>query len=128
MEVEPDGIATMRSFIQRKRREELAKRKENLAKAREDFRLIVDLIIKDFDPDKIYQWGSLVEGSTFQDISDIDVAVAGIIDAERFFRLYGMAQKLTRFPLHIVQLETIHPSYANDIITKGVVIYERPLR
>jgi predicted nucleotidyltransferase len=86
------------------------------------------MIIREFDPEKIYQWGSLVEGTSFQDISDIDVAVLGIVDAERFFRLYGMAQKLTRFPLHIVQLETIHPTYADDIIKKGVLIHERPLR
>lgn len=90
--------------------------------------MIVDLIIKDFEPEKIYQWGSLVKCSTFQEISDIDVAVSGISDARQFFRLYGMAQKLTRFPLHIVQLETIHPSYATDITSKGVLIYERPLR
>jgi predicted nucleotidyltransferase len=82
------------------------------------------MIIRDFDPEKIYQWGSLVKGSTFQDISDIDVAVTGICDAQRFFQMYGMAQKLSRFPLHIVQLETIHPTYANDIIKKGVLIYE----
>jgi predicted nucleotidyltransferase len=127
MEAEPDSVTTMRSFIQDKRREEAKQRKEDLAKAREDFRLIVDLIIRDFNPEKIYQWGSLVDGTTFQDISDIDVAIAGISDAERFFCLYGKAQKLTRFPLHIVQLETIHPTYANDIIKKGVLIYERPL-
>jgi len=128
MEAEPESVATMRAFIQRKRREEATQRKENLARAREDFASIVEMIIKEFDPEKIYQWGSLVEGTSFQDISDIDVAVAGIVDAERFFRLYGMAQKLTRFPLHIVQLETIHPTYSEDIIKKGVLIYERPLR
>jgi hypothetical protein len=67
METEPDGVATMRSFIQRKRREEDAQRGKNLDQARKDFRLIVGMIIKDFDPDKIYQWGSLVDGTTFQD-------------------------------------------------------------
>jgi predicted nucleotidyltransferase len=127
METGQDGIATMRSFIQRKRHEEAEKRTENLAEARKDFESIVAMIISNFKPEKIYQWGSLVKGTTFQDISDIDVAVSGISDAEQFFHLYGLAQKLTRFPLHIVQLETIHPSYANDIIKKGVLIYERPL-
>jgi predicted nucleotidyltransferase len=128
MEAKPDGVAVMRSFIRSKRREDAEQREKNLAQAREDFRSIVDMIIADFNPDTIYQWGSLVAGDTFQDISDIDVAVAGIADAERFFRLYGRAQELTRFPLHIVQLETIHPTYAGDIVEKGVLIYERPLR
>jgi len=127
MEPEHDGVATMRSFIQRKRREEAEKRKENLSRARAVFSSIVAMIIKDFKPEKIYQWGSLVDGTTFQDISDIDVAISGITEAEQFFRLYGAAQKLTRFPLHIIQLETIHPTYADDIIKKGVLIYERPL-
>jgi predicted nucleotidyltransferase len=127
MEAEPDGVATMRSFIQRKRREDAERRQADLARARQDFRSIVDMIVRDFKPEKIYQWGSLVRGTTFQDISDIDVAISGITDAEQFFLLYGMAQKLTRFPLHVVQLETIHPTYADDIIKKGVLIYERPL-
>jgi len=72
MEAEPDGVATMRTFIQRKRREEEAQRKENLARAREDFASIVEMIIKEFDPEKIYQWGSFVEGTSFQDTSDMD--------------------------------------------------------
>ncbi len=46
----------MRSFIQQKRRVAATLREENLAKAREDFRSICDMIIRDFKPDRIYQW------------------------------------------------------------------------
>lgn len=34
----------------------------------------------------------------------------------------------TAFPLHIVQLESIHPLYASDILSKGVLVYERQVQ
>ena len=85
---------------------------------------IVALIARQYQPRRIYQWGSLLRPGDFKPYSDIDIAIEGITDAERFFALLGDAQKLTRFPLDIVQLEKIVPEYADDIRRHGKLVYE----
>jgi predicted nucleotidyltransferase len=100
-------VQTMRRFIQtsrQKRREHLA---AQLERARADFRLITDHIIERYRPERIYQWGSLVDGAGFQEISDIDVAIEGLAQPQEFFHLLGECEELTTFPLHIVNLEEI---------------------
>ena len=118
----------MRSFIDRKRKERKLGLEKRLAEAREDCRSIIDMIIAGFHPDKIYRWGSLVHGEGFQEISDIDIAVAGITEPEPFLRLCEKAIEMTSFPLHIVQIEMVHPAYLHDILENGELVYERPVR
>ena len=86
------------------------------------------MVVSEFRPDAVYQWGSLLEDRHFQEISDIDMAVAGIFDAQTFFRLCARAQELSDFPVHIVQMETIEPSYAASIKRRGRLVYGRPVR
>jgi len=93
-------------------------------KAIADCKAIVDLIINRYQPLKIVQWGSLLDFQTFDENSDIDIAVEGIIDAEKYFALLGDAMLLTRFPLDIVQLERIESEFAELILSKGKLIYE----
>lgn len=128
METDDRDTAMMRSFIREKRKERSDHLTWLLATARKEFNMIVDMIKTSYNPEKIYQWGSLVTGESFQEISDIDIAVSGITDPEIFFKLCTEAERLASFPVHIVQLETIHPSYARDIVEKGVLIYERPVQ
>lgn len=103
-----------------------AQRASLAAQAKKDFASIVELLIHKYGPKRIYQWGSLVEGVDFTEYSDIDIAVEGIKTAEDFFSMTGDAMKLTRFPLDIVELEKIEPQFAEDIIEKGKIVYERP--
>ncbi len=60
----------------------------------------------------------------FSAISDIDIAVEGITDAETYFRMIGEADELTDFPLDIVQIEKIDPIHADSIRRKGVLIWQ----
>jgi predicted nucleotidyltransferase len=124
---DPD-VATLRSFIHRARSERTWRLAGRLEHARSDFRRILDMVASEFDPDAVYQWGSLLEDHHFQEISDIDMAVSGILDAQTFFRLCARAQDLSDFPVHIVQMETIEPSYAASIKKRGRLIHERPVR
>ncbi len=91
--------------------------------AARDFNAIVSMIIEKYAPKRIIQWGSLLHPEQFDENSDIDIAVEGIVDAERYFALLGDAMELTRFPLDIVQLEKIEPEYADLILMKGRIIY-----
>ena len=69
-----EEIEVMQSFIHRKRRERSEKLEQQLQQARKDFSRIVEMIIHEFRPERLYQWGSLVDGNNFQEISDIDLA------------------------------------------------------
>ncbi|MBF0120400.1 MAG: nucleotidyltransferase domain-containing protein [Desulfobacterales bacterium] len=92
--------------------------------ATNDFYKIVQMLINRYSPKKIVQWGSLLIPEHFDENSDIDIAIEGILDAERYFELLGDAMELTRFPLDIVQLEKIEPEFAELILSKGKIIYE----
>jgi predicted nucleotidyltransferase len=92
--------------------------------ATSDFYTIVQMIIHRYSPKKIVQWGSLLLSEQFGENSDIDIAIEGVLEAERYFALLGDAMELTRFPLDIVQLEKIEPEFAELILLKGKIIYE----
>ena len=113
------------AFIERRealRQEALDQR---FALAWDDLRRIIDMLITRYRPCRIVQWGSLLDRRKYWERSDIDLAVEGIEDAETFFRLYGDADRLTRFPLDLVALERIEPEFADLIRAKGKVVYER---
>jgi predicted nucleotidyltransferase len=76
-------------------------------------------IVQQFAPRRIYQWGALLRPGAFKPYSDIDIAIEGVTDAERFIALLGEAQALSRFPLDIVQMEKIAPEYADEIGRTG---------
>jgi predicted nucleotidyltransferase len=89
-----------------------------------DTQAIIHLITKEYRPTRIYQWGSVLRPGGFRLYSDIDIAVEGITDAQTFFRILETSQKMTQFPLDLVQIEKIAPEYAEDIRRNGKVLYE----
>ena len=118
-------IKAARKFQQdklKKQQEELDKKFQQASK---DFKAICEMIIQDFQPESIYQWGSLLERNKFSAISDIDIAVSGIEDARKYFQLLKKAEELTDFPVDIVQLEKIHPLHKEMILKKGIEIYRK---
>lgn len=118
-------LGKVRQFLANKRqtrREDLDRR---FKQAWQDFERTVQAIVAAYHPVRIYQWGSLLRKEHFSEISDIDVAVEGVLDAERFFAMYGEAMGLTSFPLDLVQIEKIHPLHARDIRERGRIVYEQ---
>jgi predicted nucleotidyltransferase len=61
----------------------------------------------------------------FNDLSDIDIAVEGIKSAKKFFNLFGAIEKLTKFPVDLVEIEKIDPLHAESIRKYGKLVYER---
>ena len=108
------------------KREEIRReaRRKRFEAASGDFARIVEMIIDRYSPRRIVQWGSLLHPDQFDESSDIDIAVEGITDADRYFALLGDAMALTRFRVDIVQLEKIEPEFAELIRLKGKVLYE----
>ena len=125
MQSTSNDIEAARVFQKKKRlarQEELALRHQ---RALNDFQHIVEMIVNKYSPKKVYQWGSLLNKDQFSEISDIDIAVEGLPDAQSYFNMLADAEKLTSFPLDIVEMESIHELHKKMIIQKGVLVYER---
>lgn len=86
---------------------------------------IIEMIVRDFQPSRVIQWGSLLEPESFDENSDIDIAVEGLEGAQKFLNLHGMAFRMTDFPLDIVELERTDPAGRDSIMRRGKVVYER---
>jgi aryl carrier-like protein len=52
------------------------------------------MIIQNYHPKQIIQWGSLLESRHFSEASDIDLAVVGL-DSLSFMRLLADAENMT---------------------------------
>jgi len=116
---------TIRAFVRARKNRKRLELAARLKAARRDFDTVVAMIARDYKPLRIYQWGSLLEDRHFSEISDIDIAVEGITDAETLSGLHAEAEQLTRFPLDIVAIEHVHPAYAEHIRRRGRIVYER---
>jgi len=109
-----------------KRREQVVKERERLFyRAYTDSKAIIKMIIEHFNPNSIYQWGSLLDKKMFTDYSDIDIALEGIGSVEDMIELERIAESMTEFPLDIVELGKIPAAYADTIRSKGMLAYER---
>ncbi len=109
-----------------KRKEEAAKESERLfIKASADSSSIIKMIIERFNPQRIYQWGSLLEKEMFTDYSDIDIALEGMDSIEDVLELERVAEKMTGFSLDIVELEKMPSAFSDKIRSGGILVYER---
>lgn len=98
---------------------------ERQQRAMKDAAAIIRMLVRDYRPVRVWQWGSLLRPNAVRDYSDIDIAMEGVTDPKHFFELLGKAAAMTTFPLDIVQLEKIAPEHAADIRRKGKLVYER---
>ena len=108
-------IEIARHFVTRRR----ARRREHLdarlEEARRDFDRIVEKLVSDYRPLRIYQWGSLLHGEHFSEISDIDIAVEGFTDPLAGLHAAAAAERLTRFPVDLVELEDMAEHYGRPL-------------
>ena len=123
--MKPVDIKKARQFIRNKELRRKAVLSAQFQRACLDFQKIVKMMIDKYNPERIYQWGSLLNERSFSEISDIDIAVEGVSSAEMFFKLYGDAMVMTSFRLDIVEIEKIEPEFRGAIIENGKLIYER---
>jgi predicted nucleotidyltransferase len=120
----PVDIRAARRNLERRWDKERAEAEKKFEQAACEAAAIIEMIRGKYRPRRIYQWGSLLEKKKFGEHSDIDIAVEGITDAERFFALLGDAEAMTGFSLDIVQMEKIEPEFAEIIRMKAKVVYD----
>jgi predicted nucleotidyltransferase len=122
---ETTAVLELRNFIRCKTARRNAQNLRMWRRAANDAKRIISVIADEFAPAAIYQWGSILDAEAFTDISDIDIAVEGLGSAEAFFALVARAEKMTDFPLDIVEMENVEPEYARLIRTHGRCAYVR---
>lgn len=113
-------------FVEQKLQRQKRRWLELHRQAAGDSERIIRFIVEKYRPKRIIQWGSLLKPEQFRDYSDIDLALEGIPDAETFFQLTAEIEKLTSFPLDVVQWEHLQPEFREVILRKGKVVYESP--
>lgn len=116
--------AATRQYLQAKQAALQAKRLGLWQQASADSQNIIQMIIDRYAPERIIQWGSVLEPKHFSEASDIDLAIAGL-DFRLFMKLVGEAEDMTDFPLDLIRWEDLHPSFQKIILMKGQVIYEQ---
>jgi predicted nucleotidyltransferase len=114
--------AQVRHYLKEKNDRQKAKRLALWEVAQQDAKNIIEMTIQKYQPKQIIQWGSLLEPRHFSEASDIDLAFVGL-DSLSFMRLLADAEDMTKFPLDLLQLELIHPSFQKIILMKGKIIY-----
>ncbi len=125
MGFDENSLRKARGNLKRRMVEQRAAALELHARAFKDFQSILRMIVDDYHPERVYQWGSLLRPEKFRDYSDIDIAVEGVNLPEAYFQMLGRAQAMTDFPVDIVQLEKIEPEFSQSIREGGKVVYER---
>lgn len=81
-------------------------------------------ISKEFGAKKILLFGSSLED--IESAQDIDIAVSGIMPGE-FFKYYGKVSMAVDDEVDIIDLDDIRPHFYKRILSKGKVLYERPI-
>ena len=115
-------LRQMRARFERTARERQVALDERLRRARADFECIVDHIWVTYHPTRIWQWGSLIDGGHFSERSDIDIALEGIASPAQYFAIIADAEARTRLPIHVVELEKLHPAFADSIRAHGRIV------
>ena len=112
----------MRARLDRRAEERRVLLARRLRQARADFEHIVDHVWETYRPTRIWQWGSLIDGAHFSERSDIDIALEGILSPAEYFAIIADAEARTRLPVHVVELEKLHPAFADSIRIRGRVV------
>lgn len=118
----PEELARMRARLQCRNRQRQASLAERLARARSDFERIVDHLWRSYRLTRIWQWGSLIHERHFWERSDIDIAVEGVDAAATYFAIIADAEARTGLPVHVVELDKLHPVFAEWIRASGRVV------
>ncbi|OPX23502.1 MAG: hypothetical protein B1H02_04900 [Candidatus Latescibacteria bacterium 4484_107] len=77
-------------------------------------------ISKEFDVDKVWLFGSCLEG--LDSAQDMDIAVKGV-KPDRFFEMYGRILSAVDREVDLIPLEDTREHFSKRILEKGRLIY-----
>lgn len=120
----PFNFQAAAGVLRRRAEHRRAANRHRRTEALDDREKIVAMIIADFAPRRIWAWGSLLHEDSFDENSDIDIAVEGLISAAAFFDLHRRAEDLTPFPLDLIEMENTAEVHRRHIIMHGTLLYD----
>jgi predicted nucleotidyltransferase len=115
----------VRRFFEEKARRRQEYLDGRFAEAWSDCTRILEMIVQEYHPLRVWQWGSLLDRSRFSEISDIDIAVEGVASPSLFFEMYGKALEMSDFPLDLIDLDSIEVVHAESIRQRGRLVHGR---
>ena len=122
----PEDIAPYRAFWEEKQKARQQRLDVSYAEAVADFERITAFIIEKYNPNRIWQWGSLLHRKHFSEISDIDIALEGLDSFETYAAIWAEVSEMTTFSVDLIEMERIGLENANHIREFGRMVYERP--
>ncbi|MBN2340846.1 MAG: nucleotidyltransferase domain-containing protein [Deltaproteobacteria bacterium] len=111
-------------FQQEKAREQSEKCAALHARASADFARMVTFIRKQYPHVGIFQWGSILQPDSFDELSDVDIALTEVTSPREYFEIQGTLMKMTDFPLDCIELDKISPENREMLLRKGKWIHE----
>lgn len=118
------NYSAAKRYLQRKEEQIADQRLQLWQQAEEDANRIIKMIVDKYKPQRIIQWGSVLNSKYFSEISDIDLAIAGV-DSVKFLQILADAEEMTRFSLDLVRWENLDPCFQSIILMKGKILHER---
>lgn len=120
MELTAEQKQEYRKAWQERAARDLKKREARRQKAYEKAKKVAAVIKRKFVLDKIILFGSTVWGN-FWEQSDIDLAIQGLADEQRYLELYGEIWDLVSpFKVDVILLEKVSPKVRDRILREGI--------
>lgn len=116
--------AAARAYLRKKQEQLQTQRFRLWQQAEKETNEIIAMIINNYSPQKIIQWGSVLDPTQFSEMSDIDLAVVGI-ESVTFLKMLADAEEITNFSLDLIRWENIDPCFQKIILMKGKIVYEK---
>lgn len=120
---QPHPVDKYRRYWQEHNRRQQVQRSALAAEARSQAAQIADLLVEQFNATQVVLFGSLVR-QRFTEVSDIDLAVAGI-EPGRFFEALAAVNQVTNRWVDLKPLEDLEPHFYQRVMATGEVMYDQ---
>jgi predicted nucleotidyltransferase len=101
--------------------QEAARRCKLAAEARTEAERAAQVLVRQFQANRVYLFGSLAQDGRFQERSDVDLAVEGIAP-ERFFKAWAAASGHSSVPIELVDLDEVGEPMRKMILEHGELL------
>lgn len=115
-------IAPYLAYWKQQQKQQKVRDREAADKARSLLPELIDILVNQFQANKIILFGSLAKGK-FTQTSDIDLAVAGILPRD-YFKAFADLNFLSEFEVDLKPLEELDSHFYQRVMETGQVIYD----
>ncbi|MFB6275038.1 MAG: nucleotidyltransferase family protein [Halothece sp.] len=115
-------VAPYLAYWKQQQKQQKVRDREAADKARSLLPPLIDILVNQFQANKIILFGSLAKGK-FTQTSDLDLAVAGIPHRD-YFKAFADLNFLSEFEVDLKPLEELDSHFYERVMETGQVIYD----